>query len=129
MPGWPEFAFWIASIERVRIVLIAELVEVAVAHWVDPSSQGSMRVTCAVAVVSHPDCFGADNYGAWLWPDRDWIADLVATGKVEAGYRIVAGGRHPDGFGTGVDAARLFADFNRRAEDCVGGGVDPGHRG
>ena len=27
VPGWPEFAFWIASIDRVRIVLIAELVD------------------------------------------------------------------------------------------------------
>ena len=33
VPGWPEFAFWIASIDSVRIVLIASW-SCAASGWV-----------------------------------------------------------------------------------------------
>src|SRR5258708_29378638 len=44
VPGWPELAFWIASIDSVRIVLMQSWSR-SCATAEDPSPQGSIRVT------------------------------------------------------------------------------------
>ena len=77
VPGWPEFAFWIASIESVRIVLMQSW-SMSLGHaWIDPidSGQGSIRVTVpspllATQTASAPTAT-APGFGA----DVDRVAD------------------------------------------------------
>ena len=83
-------------------------------------AQGSIRVTVPSPLSTTQTAVSPTATAPRFGADRDRGAVALAAGEVDAGDRVLAGERDPDGAGAGVDPAGALADFDRVAADGVG---------
>src|SRR3954449_9523650 len=91
VPGCPEFAFWIASIDSVRIVLMQSWSMSVSMTSIDPIDSRS-RLDAgdrALTVVGYPGRVAGNRYGARPAADRDRVPTGFAALDVDAADRVV----------------------------------------